>query len=75
MEKGWIGGLRLHTIKYGMNGQRGPAVPHRELYPILCDNLYMGKEPEREWMCVHVKLHHFVVQRKLSKHCKSTILQ
>ena len=24
---------------YGIIGQRGPAVEHRVLYPILCDNL------------------------------------
>ena len=34
---------------HGMTGQRGPALQHRELYPI-----YVGKESEREWMCIHV---------------------
>ena len=34
----------MHTEVYGMIGQWGPA---RELYPIICDNLY-GKESERE---------------------------
>ena len=29
----------LHTEVYGMIGQWGPAVEHRELYPIFCDNL------------------------------------
>ena len=33
----------MHTIVYGMDGQRGPAVQHRELYSIFCDNLY-GEE-------------------------------
>ena len=41
------------TIIYGVIGQQGPAVQHRELYPIFCDPLY-GKKPEKEWMWVHV---------------------
>ena len=28
--------------------------------------IYMGKESEKEWMCVYIKLNHFVVQQKLS---------
>ena len=36
--------------------------------------IYEGKESEREWMCVHVQMTHFVVQQKLSQHCKSTTL-
>ena len=35
----------------------------------------MGKESVREWICVCVKLNHFVVQKKLPQHCKSAILQ
>ena len=30
----------MHTIIYGIDGPPGPAVLHRELYPILCDNLH-----------------------------------
>ena len=30
----------MHTEVYGMTGQQGPAVQHRELYPIFSDNLY-----------------------------------
>ena len=29
-----------HTKVYGMTGQQGPAVQHKELYPIFCDNLF-----------------------------------
>ena len=43
---GWGGGdglgiwdWHLHTVVYGMTGQQGPAVQHREHYPIFCDNL------------------------------------
>ena len=37
--------------------------------------IYMGKEPEKELMCTHVQSSPFVVQQKLSQHCKPTILQ
>ena len=45
----------MHTEVYGMSGHGGPAVEHRELYPICFDNL-RGKESEREWMdvCVYM---------------------
>ena len=43
----------MHTEVYGMTGQWGPAVLHRELSPVFCDHLG-GKECESEWMCVHV---------------------
>ena len=38
----WTDGLRvwdwpMHTVVYGMTSQWGPAVEHRELYPIFCD--------------------------------------
>ena len=36
--------------------------------------IYMRKESEIKWMCIHTQLNHFVVQQKLS-HCKSTMLQ
>ena len=29
----------MHTELYGITGQRGPAVDHRELYPVFCDDL------------------------------------
>ena len=30
--------------------------------------IYIGKEPEKEWMCVYIKLNHFVVRLKLLQH-------
>ena len=36
--------------------------------------IYVGKESERAWVCMY-KLNHFVVQQKMSQHCKSTILK
>ena len=29
-----------HAFVHGMGGQPGPAVEHRELYPMFYDNLY-----------------------------------
>ena len=29
-----------HIFVYGMGGQWGPAVQHREFYSMFCDNLY-----------------------------------
>ena len=36
--KVWV--WRIHFIAYGMDGQWGPAVQHRELYSIVCNDLY-----------------------------------
>ena len=36
---------------------------------------YVGKEPEKEWMRVHVSPNHFVIQQKLSQPCESTLRQ
>ena len=33
-------GAVMHTEVYGIIAKRGPAVQHRELYPIFCDNPY-----------------------------------
>ena len=57
-----------------VNLPRGPAVQHRGLYPIPV-MIYVGKESERAWMCVHVELNHFAVQQKRSLPCKSTLSQ
>ena len=54
---GWLRGgdwgLELAYACCGVTGQWRPAVQHRELYPIICDNL-CEEESEREWMCVYV---------------------
>ena len=45
-EEEWTGSLGLayaQYVVYGMTGQWGPAIQHRELYPIFCDNLYGEK--------------------------------
>ena len=33
---------------------------------------YMGKESEKEWICVYVYMNHFAVYLELTQHCKST---
>ena len=35
----------------------------------------MGKESEKEWMCVYAQLIHFAEHLQLTQHCSSTILQ
>ena len=41
----------VHMEVYGMIGQWGPAVQHREFYPIFCDNLCGKRMQERMDMC------------------------
>ena len=35
----------MHTEVYGMTGQEAPAIQHRELYLIFCDN-FCGKRTD-----------------------------
>ena len=39
--EGWTKGWdwHIHTVVYRMADGWGPAVQHKELYPIFCDNL------------------------------------
>ena len=34
----------------------------------------MGKDSEKEWIYVYVRMNHFAVHLKLTQHCKSTKL-
>ena len=36
----WGFGMKMLTMVYRMDGQGGPVMYHRELYPIFCDHLY-----------------------------------
>ena len=36
---------------------------------------YIGKESEKEWICVYASLSHCVARQKLSQPCMSTTLQ
>ena len=73
---GGTGGLGLayaHTEVYGMTGQQGPAVEHRELSPVFCD-LLLGKDPKR--MDVRTCLTESLCRpTEVITQCKSTIRQ
>ena len=61
----------IQTTLYGIGNWQGPAIQHREIYSILCNNLH-GKKRMNIYMC---NLIHFAIHLKLIQHCKSTILQ
>ena len=44
-------GWQVHTVVYGMTGQRGPAIDHKELYLIFRDNLYGKRIRKRMNAC------------------------
>ena len=48
----------MHAIVYGMDGQQGPAVEHRDLYSTFCDNLYVKRTWKRMdmYICVNESL-------------------
>ena len=60
----------MHTDVYGTTGQQGPAVYSTENSTKYSVKAYMGKESEREWMCVHDN-----TRQKLRQCCKSIIFQ
>ena len=45
-------GVGICTLIHGMDGQWGPAVEHRELYSIFCDNLYRKRTWKRMDTCI-----------------------
>ena len=59
----WDG--HMHTEVYGMIGQQGPAVQHRELYPYSVTIMWEKNLKETE--CVHMYDGITVVQQKLSR--------
>ena len=66
----WDG--HMHTV-LGLDNRDLPYITGNSTqYSVM---IYMGKESEKEGMCVYVQLNHSVVQQQLSQHCKSTILQ
>ena len=44
----------MHTVFYGMTGQRGAATWHRELYPIFCDKLCAEIILKRIGVCEYI---------------------
>ena len=53
---------------YKIDNQQGPTAQHRKYIQYLIIT-YNGRESEKEWIYVYVKLNHFAVHLK---HCKST---
>ena len=63
-----------HTELYRVTSQWGPAVEHRELYPIFCDNLCGEKNLKKNGYVYMYNKVTLLYSRKLS-HYKSIILQ
>ena len=59
----------FHCRGHGLDPGQGPKIPHAELHG--------KKKKNKEYIYIYIykKLNHFVVQQKLTQHCKSTILQ
>ena len=61
----WEGGLsvwdwHMHTEVYGMTGSWGRGTQGTPPRSVI---IYIGKESEKEWMCVNVNVSLFVVQQ------------
>ena len=78
---GWGGGMdwgfgtgicTLRSMEWPAFGDPQCGTENSTQSPVI---IYVGEEFERGWMCVYVRLGHFVVQQKLSQPCKSTMLQ
>ena len=73
----------IYTTKCRMDGWWEAAAWHREISSVLCDHLEgRGREGGRETqeggdmgICVYVWLIHFVIQHKLTHHCRAIIVQ
>ena len=67
----------VYTTMCKTDSQREPAVQHRELSLVLCDDLdgWDGgggeREVQREGIYVYIQLIRFIVQQKLTQHCKA----
>ena len=53
---GWKDGMgiwdwHMRPVVYGMTGQQGPAVLHRELYPVFCDKSMQEKNVKENRLC------------------------
>jgi len=64
------GTCTLRYMKWLANGNILYSTDNSTQYSVI---IYVGRESEREWICVYVWPNHFVVQQKIP--CKSTILQ
>ena len=67
------------TVIHKMDKHQYPTGQHRELYTMSVTN-HSGKEYEKESMYLSLSTYrciteYFAVQKKLTQHCKSTVLQ
>ena len=67
-----IGICTLRDMEWLANRNLPSSTEHSTQYSLI---IYVKKDSERDYICVHVQLNHFFVQQKLSQPCKSTILQ
>ena len=45
----------MNIVVYGMTGQQGPAIQHRELYSVFCDKSIREKNLEKEGIYVYIQ--------------------
>ena len=61
-EMDWGLDWHMHTVVYGtwyaMTGQWGPAIQHRDLFPIFCGNRYGKIIRKRMDVYIYVQLNH-----------------
>ena len=62
----------IHTGVYNADNCQGPGTGNSTQYSPIT---YMGRELEKEWVCVYVELIYFPIYLKLTPHCKSATLQ
>ena len=67
-----IGTFTLRYVEWSANEDLLYSVETSTQYSGM---IYVGKESEKERMCVYVQLNHFVVQQRWPQPCKSTLLQ
>ena len=67
-----LGINRYNTATREIDNQQGPTVQIRELYSIICNNLWCKKDLKKN---VYKELNHFAVHLKRIQDCKSTIIQ
>ena len=71
----WGFGLSMYTLRDTEWLANGDLLYRTETSTQYSVMIFVGKDSEREWVCVHVELNHFVVQQKWSQPCKSILPQ
>ena len=63
----WEIGINIYTLLY-IKQKTNKDLLYNTGNSVVCNELYRKKESQKEWICM--KLIHFVVQQKLTQHCK-----